>query len=253
MEIHQEGWPRFAENVFDRVGDGAHVKFRQHQWCGETPLRRRFPELYCLASNPEASVKDLASFDGTSFSWNVRFTRLVQDWELESIADFMDVIYSVLPAQGVIDTICWKLSSQEVFSVNSFYKSLLSPTYRSYPWKNVWKPLAPSKVNFFIWIVSLGKVLTLDNLQKRQLVLTDWCCMCKEAGESIDHLFLHCHTARELWDLVFSMFGLRWVMPCHVVDLLACWTGQNRRSRSDAIWALIPHCLMWIIWRERNA
>ena len=72
----RKGWPKFAENVFFRVGDGAHVKFWQHQWCGETPLRRRFPELYRLASNPEASVKDLASFDGTSFSWNVRFTRL---------------------------------------------------------------------------------------------------------------------------------------------------------------------------------
>ena len=249
----RKGWPKFAENVFFRVGDGAHVKFWQHQWCGETPLRRRFPELYRLASNPEASVKDLASFDGTSFSWNVRFTRLVQDWELESIADFMDIIYSVAPTQGVIDTICWKLSSLKVFSVNTFYKSLLSPTYRYYPWKNVWKPLVPSKVNFFIWTVSLGKVLTIDNLRKRQLVLMDWCCMCKAAGESVDHLFLHCPTARELWELVFSLFGVWWVMPCHVVDLLACWTGRNRRSRSGIIWALIPHCLMWVIWRERNA
>jgi hypothetical protein len=101
-----KGWLKFAENVFFRVGDGAHVKFWQHQWCGETPLRRRFPELYRLASNPEASVKDLASFDGTSFSWNVKFTCLVQDWELESIDNFMDVIYSVAPAQGVVDTIC---------------------------------------------------------------------------------------------------------------------------------------------------
>ena len=77
--------------------------------------------------------------------------------------------------------------------------------------------------------------------------------MCKETGESIDHLFLHCHTARELWALVFSMFGVWWVMPRHVVDLLACWTGRTCRCRAATIWGLIPHYLMWVICGERNA
>jgi hypothetical protein len=243
----RKGWPTFAANVNFRKGNGAHIKFWQHQWCGEILLRLRFPELFPIASNPEASVKDMARFDGTSFHWNANFTRLVQDWELESVADFMDVIYSVIPTQEAIDIICWKLTSQKVFSVNLYYKHLSSPTYRSYPWKNVWKTLAPSKVNFFIWTPSLGKVLTIDNLRKRQLVLLDWCCMCKEDGESIDHLFLHCNAANELWQLVFSMFGIWWAMPYLVVDLLACWTGHNCKTSSAAIWGVIPHCIMWVI------
>uniref|UniRef100_A0A2N9HVB8 N-acyl-aliphatic-L-amino acid amidohydrolase n=1 Tax=Fagus sylvatica TaxID=28930 RepID=A0A2N9HVB8_FAGSY len=230
----RKGWPNFAANVNFRMGNGAHLKFWQHQWCGEIPLRLRFPELFQIASNPEASVKELARFDGTSFHWNVSFIRLVHDWELESVADFMDVLYSVIPTQEAIDTICWKLTLQKVFSVNSYYKHLLSIAYRSYPWKNVGKTLAPSKVNFFIWTTSLRKVLTIDNLRKRQLVLLDRCCMCKEDGESIDHLFLHCSVANELWQLVFSMFEIWWVMPYHVVDLLACWSGHTR-SGIDAI------------------
>ena len=181
------------------------------------------------------------------------FTQLVQDWELVSVADFLDVIYSVLPTQEKPDSICWKLSSQKIFSVNSFYKRLISPAHRCYPWKSVWKPLAPSKVNFFIWTASLGKVLTIDNLRKHQMVLLDWCCMCKEAGESIDHLFLHGNIASELWYFMFTLIGLQWVMSCHVVDLLACWSGRLCRVRSDTLWGLIPHCLMWVIWRERNA
>ena len=29
----------------------------------------------------------------------------------------------------------------------------------------------------------------------------------------VDHLVLHCSSARELWSMVFSLFGIQWTMP----------------------------------------
>ena len=55
----------------------------------------------------------------------------------------------------------------------------------------------PPQVAFFSWTVALDKILTIDNLQKRHLVL-EWCFMCKRCGESIDHLLLHCPIAYEM-------------------------------------------------------
>ena len=52
-------------------------------------------------------------------------------------------------------------------------------------------------VVFFVWTTALGKILTLDNLRKRSVVV-EWCCMCKKNGKSIDHLLIHCKIAREL-------------------------------------------------------
>jgi hypothetical protein len=43
--------------------------------------------------------------------------------------------------------------------------------------------------------------------------------MCKQSGEDVDHLFLHCSVAMELWSLVFGLFGVQWVMPRFVIDL----------------------------------
>jgi hypothetical protein len=37
--------------------------------------------------------------------------------------------------------------------------------------------------------------------------------MCKADGESIDHFFLHCPVAREMWVVIFNLFGMNWVMP----------------------------------------
>lgn len=69
----RKGWPRFAANVVFKVGDGAPLKFWQDQWCGETSLSARFPELYQITNTPEASVKDLLIFDDHNFHWDGSF------------------------------------------------------------------------------------------------------------------------------------------------------------------------------------
>ena len=59
----------------------------------------------------------------------------------------------------------------------------------------MWKSKVPSKVVFFSWTTALGKILTMDNLQKRHIVVIEWCFLCKMCGESVDHLLLHCPIA----------------------------------------------------------
>ena len=77
--------------------------------------------------------------------------------------------------------------------------------------------------------------------------------MCKCNSETVDHLFLHCLVASELWDMVFGLFGVCWVMPLSIVGLFACWKGHFGHHRNGDIWMAVPHCLMWCIWKERNS
>ena len=53
--------------------------------------------------------------------------------------------------------------------------------------------------------------------------------------------------------MVFCLFGICWVMPQRVVDLLDCWSCNFRCHRNIVIWRMVPHCLLWCNWRERNA
>ena len=66
----------------------------------------------------------------------------------------------------------------------------------------------PSRVAFFVWATALRKCLTIGNLQKRKVWILDWCYMCKYNGESVDHLFLHCLVAMDLWSMVLGLFGV---------------------------------------------
>ena len=99
---------------------------------------------------------------------------------------------------------------------------------------------------------SFGNILTIDNFWKRKILILNWCCMCRRNGELVDHLLIHCPFAFDLWSMVFTLFGIHWVMPKTVVELVACRQGKFGRHRNSAIWMVVPYCLMWCIWRERN-
>jgi hypothetical protein len=78
-------------------------------------------------------------------------------------------------------------------------------------------------MTFFAWLVVLRKIFTMDNLQKRHVVVVDRYYLCKRDGEYVDCLLLHCELACALWSAFFSCFGLSWVMPKRVAYLYACW------------------------------
>ena len=65
--------------------------------------------------------------------------------------------------------------------------------------------------------------------------------MCKSNGESVNHLHIHCPITMELWFMVFTLYGIHWVMLKIVVSQLE---GKFGRHCNGVIWKAGPHCLM---------
>ena len=55
---------------------------------------------------------------GGSSSWNVRFVCRFNDWKLESVRSFFDILYSNIPSRGVHD----HLRGNGKFDVKSYYE-----------------------------------------------------------------------------------------------------------------------------------
>jgi hypothetical protein len=248
----RHGWGDFVRFVRFEAGNGSRIRFWYDVWCGEVALQERYPDLFRLARNKEALVTHYMQVRNDSTHWCLDFIRPIQDWEMESLSSFLDLLYTIKVKLNSDDTMCWQPALQQGFKVSSYYRVLSSRDDISFPWKSIWKPKVPSRVAFFVWVASLGKILTADNLRNRNIILVSWCCLCKADGETVDHLLLHCSFSRELWNMILALFGVQWVMPCTVLDLLACWQGSFGKHRHVELWRCIPHCLMWCIWRERN-
>lgn len=124
----------------------------------------------------------------------------------------------------------------------------IQPNDMVFPWKVLWCSKVPLRVAFFSWTVALMKILTIDNLWKKEIIMLDWCCMCKRSGESVDLLLLYCPIACEMWTMVRCLFGLQWVVPLRFTNMFAAWQGAFGRHHNIAFRRVVPPCIMWCLW-----
>ena len=136
--------------------------------------------------------------------------------------------------------------------MHSFYNSLLEAPSVFFPWQCIWSVKVPRMVSFFLWTAARDGILSIDNLFKKNFPLVNWCCLCWCDEETLNHLLLYCKFVHTLWSEVFSLFGVQWVLPKTVVSLLSAWWNWLGIHSSN-VWNLVPPCLMWLTWKERNA
>jgi hypothetical protein len=245
------GWQNFRRHVKFDPGVGSRICFWDDIWCGDRALKEAFPGLFTIARFKEASITDNAEHSNGTIQWNIQFSRLFHDWEVEELALFYRCLYAC-KLRGVGKDKLWQLpSSKGMFEVKSFYRALSPRGPPSFPWKSVWRSQAPPRVAFFVWTAVRDKILTLDNIGRRGMVVVNRCWLCKTEGESVDHLLLYCVAASALWSAFFARFDLCLVMPRSIKELFVSW-WLGGRTRSAVVWKMVPHCSMWCIWRERN-
>jgi hypothetical protein len=216
-----QGWQVFRSHFRFDPGEGSRIRFWEDIWCGDRTLKEAFPNFFNMASFKGASIaNNLERYNGI-IQWNIQFSRLSHDWEVEVLASFYKCLYDCKLRGVGADKLWWLHSRKGVFEVKSFYRALSPSRSSSFPWKSIWRTKAPHRVAFLAWTAALGKILTVDNLRRKGMVVVNRCGLCEADEESVDHLLLHCGTARVLWNAFFARFGFCWVMPSSVKELLA--------------------------------
>ncbi|WMV42377.1 hypothetical protein MTR67_035762 [Solanum verrucosum] len=136
-------WPKLEGNLQKRVGDGKRIKFWKDAWKEQSPLVEVFPDLFILSNNLDGTIYDMWSAQG----WNLFFRRLLNDWEIDRVADLLNRIDDFNGTTAEPDTLRWKHNIDGQFSVKRVYKMEERVQCRGQPkiWRNLWNSQSPTK------------------------------------------------------------------------------------------------------------
>ena len=134
------------------------------------------------------------------------------------------------------DRLVWAREKCGKFYVKAMYKVLELGGPSNFPVVVIWNSWVPPKVNFFAWEATWSKVLTLDLLMRRGWSMENKCFLCHKQKELIDHMLIHYIKTQVLWHLLFSLFGVSWVLPSSIRELLLSWHKSFVGRKRKKVW-----------------
>jgi hypothetical protein len=224
-----------------KVGNGRTIKFWEDHWFGSCSLAIQFWEVYFLLNEQNKTIAEL--WDGVSLKMTFRRCfdhKLMLQWfEIQQIAQ-------TILLNDSKDCLIWKWEANGVYSVKSLYAVVNFGGVQTIDIHSVWKIKVPPKIHFFLWLLFHNKLLTRDNLVKRQNVDDLTCVFCNEV-ETCQHLFFDCVVAANIWKETLDALDTD-LKISSIHDVAALWNDRKNKKKHNLIFAAV----LRTIWITRN-
>jgi len=106
------------------------------------------------------------------------------------------------------DNIIWRWTKDGEYTSKSAYHIQFEGTYSKLRITPIWRAKAEPKCRFFAWTLLHKKILTTNNLIKRNWPNDPTCKLCGVESETPTHLCKDCIFSKQVWALVKIWFGL---------------------------------------------
>jgi len=180
-----KGYQSFLHCCRFMVGNGEKIRFWEDTWLKEGKLKTLFPRLFSLSRKKITSISCFVNIQETPLNWDFGFRRNLSEIEIVEVANLLEILGRVRLCSSRLDKRIWEIEDHGMFSCKSFRSFLCSKGIREEfpPFASIWKAKTPPKIQFFAWLVVIGKINTCDIIQRRKPKLClspSWCVLCKE-------------------------------------------------------------------------
>uniref|UniRef100_A0A2N9FT22 Reverse transcriptase domain-containing protein n=1 Tax=Fagus sylvatica TaxID=28930 RepID=A0A2N9FT22_FAGSY len=136
-------WGGWWGLVHSPVGMGDRVHLWHDRWCGDMVLKEVFPTLFSCAIHKDALLSEVMVRQYGRVIWNVTFGRNFNDWEMDRVATFLNMLEAKSPIREVVDGSWWHLRRNGRFDIRSWYGAIYAATPTVFPWRSIWHTKAP--------------------------------------------------------------------------------------------------------------
>lgn len=179
------------------IGNGKKTPFWEARWLDGTSPRDLAPNLYMQAKFKRRTVsQELHKDNWIRNLMNIDTPILLQEFVLLFMA-LADVNLS-----EEHDAIRWRWTPNGKYTVHSAYDIQFMGATVYFPATEIWRAISEPKCRFFGWLVLHNKVLTADNMIKRNWPCNQTCTLCYCQQETAPHILMKCYYTEATWDLV---------------------------------------------------
>ncbi|KAJ3687601.1 hypothetical protein LUZ61_016765 [Rhynchospora tenuis] len=169
------------------VGSGLNTSFWYDNWGGSC--------LFLCGSSSNPPERRFISLRRALPLWHhlVPSPHSIQQCLLLDVAQSLR--FNTLP-----DTVIWKWNPSGRYTASSAYKWLVSAGKIRSSLNCIWKCKIPPSIKLFILLVAHDRILTQDQLTRRNIPVVQGCVLCsRPICETTTHLFFNCLFSLQLW------------------------------------------------------
>ena len=208
-----------------------------------------YPNLFKLAWRKNRTVKE----ELVNQNWTRGLWRMQSVQEMACFVNLWDAVQAIQLTDQP-DSIHWKWTAHGDYSAKSAYNIQFAGSHGQFISSHIWQAESEGKHKFFTWLLVQSKLLTADNLLKRQWPCEPVCQLCSQKPETAYHLILSCCFAKEVWHKM-SQWTLGFITMPSTDVLVADWwqnelAGLPKKQRR--VKAALLMYTAWNLWKERN-
>lgn len=173
-------------------------------------------------------------------------------WSWRQILKARDWLITIRGSTDAATTLLANSLRGGKFQLSDLYVSIFSPPRNV--WNTVvWDSLVIPRHAFITRVVVQQRLLTSDRAARLSSTsVVDNCWLCRQTGETHQHLFFHCNFACEIWGSVLAWLGYvrrAWTLKRELKWFKTMVKGKHRKAKALRCALCFT---VYEIWRERN-
>lgn len=254
-ETHQEVMDKTERDLFFsttkiNIGNGKNTPFWEGRWLNGTSPKQLAPNLFQLVRFKTRSVaKELSNLNWIRNCKGIDSPQLIEEFVLL----FMALSDVVLTQQD--DEIIWRWTDSGKYTMASAYNCQFLGSMATFQPDSLWQAKTKPRCRFFAWLVMHDRVLTAENMLKKNWDCNPTCQFCLVEPETTPHLLTKCNYTEVIWDEIADYWGLPSYIELAASQRPFDWVRQiteHGTKKEKQYKAGILLYFWWGICKERN-